>query len=76
MEPFELKLHQVTFEENNKEIIGQSQAQELSDSFSLVHYDECFKVIEDRTKSAPSVETNSTVFSFSSTGICFVTTVI
>lgn len=39
MEPFELKLHQVTFDESDGNL-GQGQTQPELDSFSaLVHYD-------------------------------------
>ncbi|KAK7483734.1 hypothetical protein BaRGS_00025055 [Batillaria attramentaria] len=53
MEPFELRLQQVTFNGNNDSIDeGQVEEQEHLDSFSnLVHYDECFQKKTDTAES-------------------------
>lgn len=69
MEPFDLKLHQVTFDEK-EEIVYQSKGldQQQLDSFStLVHYDAYFK---DGSASAhlPLEYSNRHTFSFADSG--------
>ena len=55
MEPFELKLHQVTFEENDTNLgQGEGQAHHHLDSFSaLVHYDANFQEDEGSGNTQP-----------------------
>ncbi|KAL8611681.1 hypothetical protein ACOMHN_055680 [Nucella lapillus] len=68
MEPFELKLHQVTFEESGNPLQqGEGQTQPHLDSFSaLVHYDADF---EDKTGSENSVgQSNLQSFGFLRSG--------